>query len=80
MRISYTGVHKFYYYNRYLLLITKSRIYDKEKRKQVKVVLLYQSAMESYTLLFDNTNVPELFHSQVVQAQVAYACVKVPVQ
>ena len=31
------------------------QIYDKEQRKQVKVILLYKSAKDSVTFLFDST-------------------------
>ena len=74
MRISYIGVHKVYYETRDFFLSTKWKIYDKEKREQVKLVLLYKSAMELNIFLFDTT-VPRIGYSRVGQAQVASAYV-----
>ena len=51
-----------YYEARALFLRTKSRIYDKDKREQVKVVLLFKSAMDSNKFLF-NPTVREIGHS-----------------
>ena len=68
-----------YYYTRGLFSITKLQVYDKEKRDQVKVVLLYQSVIESNTFLFDPT-VPKIGHSQVGQDQVVYTFVQVAAQ
>ena len=68
-----------YYYTRGLFSITKLQVYDKEKRDQVKVVLLYQSVIESNTFLFDPA-VPKLGHSQVGQDQVVYTFVQVAAQ
>ena len=79
MRISHIGVHKVYYDTRALLLSTKWWIYDEEKRKQVKVILLYKSAMDSNKFLFD-PNVPKIGHIRVCRAQVISMYVQVLAQ
>ena len=75
LRISHIGVHNVYYETCALFSSTKSRIYDKEKSEQVKLVLLYKSVMDSNTFLFEPT-VPKTGHSRVCQYQVASTYVK----
>ena len=53
--MSHIGIHKVYYETRALFSSTKSQIYDKDKREQVKVVLLYKSAKDSNKFLFEPT-------------------------
>ena len=60
LRISHIGVHD----TSDLFSITKSWIYNKEKREQVKVIIIYESVMDSNTFLFE-PNVPKIGHSQV---------------
>ena len=64
-RISHIRVHKLYYENCALFSSTKTQIYDKEKCDQVKVVLLYKSAIYPNTFLFDPID-PKMGHIQVV--------------
>ena len=59
-----------YYETSALFSSTKSRIYDKVKHEQVKVILFYKSAMEFNIFLFETIN-PKIGHSQVNQSQVA---------
>ena len=49
LRISNIGVQD----NRHLFSITSSKIYNKEKREQVKAIIFYKSAMDSNPLLFE---------------------------
>ena len=79
LRIYHIGVHKLYYETCALFSSTKSRIYDKEKHKQVKVIIFYKSAMDSNTFLFDPI-VPKIGHIRVGQAQVASTHVQVLAQ
>ena len=58
-----------YYETHTVFSSTKLRIYDKDKRKQVKVVLLYKSVTNLNTLLFNHI-MPKIGHSQVGQTQV----------
>ena len=74
--ISHIGVHKLYYDTQDLFLSTKSKIYDKEKRKQVKVIIFYKSTIEYNKYTFDPTK-PKIGHSRVGQDQVAYMYVQV---
>ena len=60
-----------YYETRELFSSTKSQNYDKEKRDQVKVILLYKSVMDSNTFIFDSTD-PKIVNSWLVQDQAAY--------
>ena len=53
MRIFHIGVHKVYDETCDLFSSTLSRIYDKDKCEEVKVMILYKSVMESNTFLFD---------------------------
>ena len=76
IRIYHIGVHKLYDETRALFSSTKSRIYDKEKHKQVTVIICYKSAMELNKLLFE-TIVSKIGHSRVGQAQVASKYVQV---
>ena len=69
MRIPHIRLHKVYHETLDLLSSTNSRIYDKDKCKQVKVIILYKYAMNSNTFLFDPTE-PEIGHSRVGQDQV----------
>ena len=59
-----------YYETRALFSSTKSQIYDKEKREQVKLILLYKSVMESNIFLFETAK-SKIGHSRVGQALVA---------
>ena len=70
LRISHTVLYKFYCENCALFSITSSQIYNKEKHEQVKIIILYKSAMELNIFLL-GTAVPKIGHSQVGQAQVA---------
>ena len=76
LRISHIKVHKVYYETRDLLSSTKSKIYNKEKRKQVKVVLMYKSGTNSNKFLFDPTAM-KIVHSRVGEAQVVSMYVQV---
>ena len=67
--IPHIRLHTVYYETRYLFSITKSWIYDKEKREQVKVIISYKSAMDLNTFLFDTTG-SKIGHSWVGQDQV----------
>ena len=49
LRISNIGVQD----NRHLFSITSSKIYNKDKREQVKAIIFYKSAMDSNPLLFE---------------------------
>ena len=60
--ISHIGVHTSYYDTRDLFSSTSSQIYNKEKRKRVKVYLFYKSVMDSNTFLF-NPTVSKIDHS-----------------
>ena len=60
--------------NRALLSSTKLQIYNKEKRRQVKVAICNRSMMESDILLF-NPAKPKISHSRFRQDQVASMCV-----
>ena len=62
LKISHTGVRKLYYETRAVLSITKLQIYGKHKRKQVKVIILYKSVMDSNTSLFEPAK-PKIGHS-----------------
>ena len=62
LRISHIGVHKVYHETRVLFSSTKLRIYDKEKRDQVKEIIFYKYEMHSNTFLFDPT-MPKVDHS-----------------
>ena len=64
-----------YYDTRDLFSSTKLWIYDKYKRKRVKVIILYKSMMDSNTFLFDPAE-PEKGHIRVGQAKVAYTYVQ----
>ena len=77
--ISHIGLHKVYYDTHALFSSTKLRIYDKYKRKQVKVIIWYKSMMDSNTFLFDPTE-PEIGHIRVGQAKVSYTYVQVVYQ
>ena len=79
LRISYIEVHKVYYETRALFPTTKSLIYNKEKRKQVKVFILHKSTMDSNTFLFDPT-VLKIGHSWFGQARVFSTYLDVVVQ
>ena len=70
LRISNIVVYTVYYETRDLFLSTKSQIYNKEKHKQTKVILLYKSAMDSNIFLFDPSKT-KIVHIRVFQAQVA---------
>ena len=70
LRISNIGVHKLYYKTRALFSSTSSQFYDIDKDQLVKVIVFYNYAMESNTLLFDIT-VPKIGHSWVRQTQFA---------
>ena len=61
--ISHMGVNKFYYDTRYLFSSTKSQIYNKDKREQVNVLLLYKYATDSNTFLFETTK-PKIGHNK----------------
>ena len=74
-RISQIGVHIVYYNTCALFSSTKSKINDREKFEQVKVVILYKSVMDSNTLLF-GTIVPKIGRGKVGQAQVVSTCVQ----
>ena len=76
LRISHIWVHKLYYESRALFYITNLQIYDKDKREQVRIMILYKHTMDSYTFLFYLVD-PKIGRSQVVQAQVAYMYVQV---
>ena len=58
MRLSHIGVHDI----PALFSITSLRVYDKEKREQVKVIIFYNSEMDSNTFLFEST-VPIIGHN-----------------
>ena len=75
MRIYLIGLHTVYYETRDLLSSTKLRIYDKEKRKQGKVIISYKFVMDSNTFLFEPTK-PKIGHSWVRQAQVGYTYIQ----
>ena len=64
LRIYHIGVHKEYYETRFLFSITNSKIYNKEKCEQVKVLIFYKSTTNFNTFLFDPP-VTEIGHSQV---------------
>ena len=76
MIISHIGVKTLYYGNHGLFSRTKSLIYYKNKREQVKLIIFYKSAIDSNTKLFDPT-VPKIRLSQVVQARVVSTYVQV---
>ena len=68
---SHIEVHTVYYKPRALLPINKLKIYDKDKRKQVKVIILYKSAIELNTFLFEPAE-PKTGHSKFYQDQVTF--------
>ena len=70
MRILHIRLNTVYYDTHDLFLSTKLRIYDKEKREQVRVIISYKFAMYSNTFLFKPAR-PKIGHSQVRQDQVA---------
>ena len=59
-----------YFWNRDLFSSTKSQIQDKEKREQVKVIILYKSVMKLNTFLFGPVNL-KIGRSRFGQAKVA---------
>ena len=79
MRISHIGVHTLYYETHGLFSSTKFLINDKEKRNQVKVIILYKSAMVSDLFLFEPA-IPKIGQSQVGQDQATSTYVQVVVQ
>ena len=52
-----------------------SRIYDKDRRKRVKVNILYTSAMDSNIFLFEIAKL-RIGHGQVSQDQAVSTCVQ----
>ena len=62
IRISHIRLHTVYYETHALLPITKSWIYYKEKRNEVKVVISYKYSTGSNTFLFDPAD-PKICHS-----------------
>ena len=62
LRISRIGAYTLYYETRTLSSITKSLIYNKEKREKVKIIILYKSAMDSNAFLFEPAN-PKIGHN-----------------
>ena len=68
--IYHIGVHTFYYETRDLFSSNRSKIYNKDKHKRVKVIIFNKSAMESNTLIFDPVR-PKIIHVPVRQAEVA---------
>ena len=77
--MSHIGVHKVYYETCALFSSTKLRIYNKDKHKQEKLVLLYKSTMELNTFLFESA-VPKIGHDLVGQDKVAPTYVQVVAQ
>ena len=55
MVIYHIGVHTLYYETHTLFSSTRSRIYDKEKYKRVKVIIFNKYAMDLDALLFEPT-------------------------
>ena len=80
LKISYIRVHKLYYENHALISCTRSKINEKEKFEQVKVIIFNEYAMDSNTFLIDSDK-PNIGHSQVLQTQVApkYVPTSIPV-
>ena len=62
MRTSRVRAYTVYYDTRNLFSITKSQIYDKNKRDKVKIIILYKSVVESSTFLSENAD-PKIGHS-----------------
>ena len=62
-------MHKVYSDTHDLFASTKSQIYDKERRNQVKVIIFYKHVIESNTFLFGPTDM-KIGHSLVSQDQV----------
>ena len=58
-----------YYETNSLFSSTKSRIYNKDKRKQAKLIISFKSTMDLNKFLFD-TSGPKIVHIQVYQDQV----------
>ena len=77
--ISHTRIHTVYCGTRYLLSNTKSRIFNKEERDRVKVILSYKYVKELNTLIFDST-IPRMNHGIVRKVKVESMCIKVAPQ